>query len=1320
MTLGLKFAWGVLFFTAAFLNLASGQVLYINEFMASNTKTLTDEYAEYDDWVEIYNPGDTGVDLGGMYLTDDLTNLTKCRIPTTDPGGTTIDPHGFMIFWFDDKPAQGVRHINTKLSGSGEQIGLVAADGATIIDSITFGQQTADVSQGRKPDGTSNWFLFSQATPGAANTTGGVNPPTDPPTFSQAGGFYTAGFDLTLSATSPTAHICYTLDGSEPTENASLTPYPYMFQEIRNLAKVDGTGPTETRYSQTYLYSGPITINPTQVNNPARVVRARVFDSGHSPSPIITQTYIFNNTSTLPVLSLSTTPTFLWSNTNNADTGGIFVMGPGPYGAREDWFDPSNVWKDWERPVHVEFFEPSGILAFSLDAGIKLTGGTTRLTPQKPVTIHARGDYGPKTIPYQVFPDLPFQEFGALIFRCSGDDWVYTLFQDAMITGLVKDLDVDIQAYRPAKAYVNGEYYGIYEIRERQNEEYLAAHYGVDSEMVDILENNQEVAAGDATNYQALMTYVRSHDTSLATTYSDLKGLMEMDNYIDYMITEIYAANTDWPGGNTRYWRPKITNGRWRWMLHDLDYGFAAPFGNSVSALNPNHDTLAFASSDEKTWWSNPTWSTELFRKLLQSSEFEKEFVRRFADYLNITFAPARVIQHINAKKAGIEAEMGAQIARWKDDATPWSDAEGIKMSPIADLSHWNIQVNRLISFANQRPNFVRGHLQSKFGYDPVNVTFNITPAGAGKIRVNRMNLPIPSGESWTGIYFTDVQLQMLALPNKGFKFQNWVGLTGGAIASKTPTGNLNITANFTPDATNDNAVFITEINYNSAPDFTPGNWIELYNPHDFPVDLSGWQFKDSNDNHVFVFPPNTAIGPKWYLVLCEDKISFHNCFPQVDNYIGNLGFGLKDSGEQLRLYDPEGMLVDSLIYDDTAPWPTEPDGTGPTLELKQLSLDNSLPSSWATSPGHGSPGKENSIHCYLLTTSVVNEHGTLSPASKYCDKNSAETLTATPDPGYRVKRWTGTDNDTSTATTNTITMNTAKTVTVEFELITGTQYQLTTTVTGGHGTLQPATGAFYDAGTVVNLAAAPNSGYRVKKWTGTDNDSSTSGSNTVTMASAKTVTVEFELIPPVRYKLTGSVVSGHGTIYPLSAIYDPGKTVALTAVPDPGYRVKKWTGTDNDASTENTNTVTMTSDKTVTVEFELIPIIQYKLTATVSGGNGTLFPPDGVFDPGKTVTLTATANSGYRVKKWTGTNYDTSTAKTNTVTMNSDKTVTVEFEKIDGATILPSTSPTGTEDGTGTTEDTTKPALPCAGAGPLLAVALCLAGLLLGAAKPD
>ena len=154
--------------------------------------------------------------------------------------------------------------------------------------------------------------------------------------------------------------------------------------------------------------------------------------------------------------------------------------------------------------------------------------------------------------------------------------------------------------------------------------------------------------------------------------------------------------------------------------------------------------------------------------------------------------------------------------------------------------------------------------------------------------------------------------------------------------------------------------VVINEINYRPS---IPGDWVELYNPTDETIAIGLWMLKDDNDDHVFTIPADQILNPGQYLILCENTIAFKGYFPDVGNFIGDFGFGLKSEGDQVRLFDSNGVLVDRVGYDDIAPWPTGPDGTWPTLELVHPSLDNALGKNWAAAAGNGTPGEINSVY---------------------------------------------------------------------------------------------------------------------------------------------------------------------------------------------------------------------------------------------------------------------------------------------------------------------------------------------------------------------
>jgi parallel beta-helix repeat protein len=168
--------------------------------------------------------------------------------------------------------------------------------------------------------------------------------------------------------------------------------------------------------------------------------------------------------------------------------------------------------------------------------------------------------------------------------------------------------------------------------------------------------------------------------------------------------------------------------------------------------------------------------------------------------------------------------------------------------------------------------------------------------------------------------------------------------------------------------------VIFNEINYKSANSFDTGDWVELYNINESEADISGWFFKDSDSNHIFEIPAGTIIQPGGYLVLCSELPIFRQLYPDLENAIGDFSFGLSSSGELIRLYNHTGIMIDSVLFGNDSPWPAEPNGQGPTLELKNPFLDNTLGENWAASEAHGTPGAINS--CFVSNSIIESEDG--------------------------------------------------------------------------------------------------------------------------------------------------------------------------------------------------------------------------------------------------------------------------------------------------------------------------------------------------------
>lgn len=845
------------------------QQIVINEVMASNKVTLFDENGDASDWIELHNPGSAAVNLSGYGISDDPADSMKWRF-----NNTTIQAGGYLLVFASDKNRYGIQlHTNFKISASGETLVLTDSSGV-IIDRVAVPVTALDISYARSTDGAISWEL-QKPSPGLKNNGIKIEGWADSISVSHRGGFYPAQIAVTLSAGA--SSLFYTLDGSIPDS-------------------------TKTKYT------APIAITKTTV------MKAISYKQNYLPTRPITHTYLINESTTLPVISLSASPYDLFDATN-----GIYP----------------NYTKDWERAAHVEFFEDDKSPGFSEDCGINIYGSQSATFPQKSLGVKFKQDYGVSKIEYDLFPGFRVKTFDSFVLRNSGNDFQYTHIRDAMMQMLVKDLDIDYQEYRPAATFINGQYWGIYNIREKISEHYVEHRYGVDPDSVDLLENNMMVINGDSLHYRRLIDYVSSQDMKTPAAYAYLDSVIDLDECILYFGAQAYYDNMDWPGTNIKFWRERSAKGKWRWFLFGLDFGFG------LYAHGPSEDHIAFMFSTIETRYSNPPWSTLLQRKLIENPIIRNRFINQVADLLNTNFKSPRVVSTITTLANRIAAELPKHRTRW-----------GITGE----------NTTKLTTFANERPAYLRTHMRTYFncGNDG---TLTLSASAGGSVQLNTLTLHT-ANLPFSGVYFQNTPIYLKAIPLPGYKFTGWTG----AKTSLTDTISLNIasstnlTANFSRDSSATTEIVINEINYNSSSQFNSGDWVEFYNGNPFSVDMSGWKFSDSDPTHAFSFPTGTIVEPDHYIVLAEDSIVFAVSFPDVKDYFGKMGFGFSGSGESMKLMNEKGITVDSLEYDDQAPWPLEADALGSTLELVNHQNDNTLAANWKASLGHGSPGKKNSV----------------------------------------------------------------------------------------------------------------------------------------------------------------------------------------------------------------------------------------------------------------------------------------------------------------------------------------------------------------------
>lgn len=789
----------------------------------------------------------------------------------------------------------GTLHTDFKLSSRGESLYLFRPNGL-LEDSVQIPALPKDLSMGRFPDGQNNWVYYQNPSPGEANSPDFFDGfLQDSIQFSHESGSYDAAIHLSLTHSDPGAAIYYTLDGREPGSSDSL------YSEAISLAKTT-------------------------------VIRARAFREGFVPSPMITHTFLINEGSSLPTISLVTDPVHLWDRDS-----GMYVLGDEH---ESDFpFFGANFWQDWEKPVHLSVMDETGDVAYQTDAGMKIFGGWSRALDQKSLSLFARSKYGDEPFAYPFFPDRPYDEYEALVLRNSGNDWGRSMMRDGMMTGLMKDSDVDVQAYRPIRLFLNGQYWGIQNMREKINEHYLASLHGVDPSTVDLLEFNGNLIFGDNTAYRDMIQFIQSANLSLDNNYELVADQIDLDNYIQYQVAQIYFDNTDWPGNNIKYWR--ADGGKWRWVLFDTDFGFGI-----WDPLTYQNNTLQFALEANGPGWPNPPWSTLLFRKLTQNETFRHAFINQYADELNTRFIPQSVSDHITRLSNHIQPEINKHLNRWNRNSNDWSNV-------ISQMRNW----------ANQRPTHARSHIRHVFQLpSQQKIQVENPEIEKGLIQLNSVLI---EHRTWNGIYFESVPISLTAIAKPGYVFDHWSGdvnSTETEIVLDLKQTTV-VVAHFKEsegDQNDASPIVINEINYKSSDSFDTGDWVELLNVSEEPVDLANWEFKDGNDGNVFLFPEQTVLPPQEFLVLCRDQDRFDSLLPDVSNRIGNLDFGFSSNGESLRLYDQHGILRDAVGYESQAPWPESPNGTGATLALISPSLDNSLYESWRADAQPGTPGAAN------------------------------------------------------------------------------------------------------------------------------------------------------------------------------------------------------------------------------------------------------------------------------------------------------------------------------------------------------------------------
>ncbi|WP_161568099.1 CotH kinase family protein [Exiguobacterium sp. SH0S1] len=509
------------------------------------------------------------------------------------------------------------------------------------------------------------------------------------PTFSLDSGLYPSGQMVTLSGEGV---VYYTLDGTEPTLQAQRfeEPIPLELPDVPRLSS------ESTTLEETTSVKGDVL--------DALTVRAASYIDGVF-SPIETRTYVLKPeafASSLPVVALTVDPADLFD-----ERIGIFTSGDVEAGT--EWIEGNYFQRgqDWERPVTVEWFEENGEVAFRQDAGIRVHGGYSRAHAQKSLRLYARSDYGQSTFLHPFFASRNTDRFERLLLRNGGNDWNHALLRDAYMQRLVEGRSLDVQASEPVIVMLNGEYWGVHNARELHGEHYLYEKYGVISEEMAILESNRYVEDGfevdhgknaDLIHYRETVRIATDATLTEEERMRQLEGRIDIDNFLEYVAYQSFFGNKDTLYNNTKMWR-KTTNvsvdgpvghdGKWRWLVYDLDQGFSQllPIEEGVE-----EDLIAHFLDDRP--------ETVLFRSIVSTEAGEQRFTDIMGALLEETLDSERMVQILDEMRYVIEPELPRSIKRWDN---------------IESVSAWESELDKMRKFAQERPDRVREQMKRAF-----------------------------------------------------------------------------------------------------------------------------------------------------------------------------------------------------------------------------------------------------------------------------------------------------------------------------------------------------------------------------------------------------------------------------------------------------------------------------------------------------------------------------------------------------------------------------------------------------------------------------
>ena len=659
------------------LCLANTSGLYITEVMTGNKSIHGPNVTYFYDYIEIYNMSGQAVNLKGYGLSDNIKKPRKWQFPDI-----TIENNSYLVIYCDTTQTtkDGVYYFtNFNLKKSGETVCLSTPTGE-ILDKVVVPQLYDDTSYGRTL-GQAGLFYYSAPTPGTENGLGFTGY-AEAPTFNVAGGLYerplTGENAVTISVPANSV-VRYTLDSTDPNETSPL-------------------------------YTGPIEVERNTV------IRARAFRDGVEASQIISQTYLISVYHTMPVICLTTDPDNLWN-----EEYGALADGPNiDKSTSTPWFKNATYGqKNWF-PAWLEYTDENGQLQISQGVRFRIMGQYSLDMPQKSMFIKADGQFGKSEFDYALFDDRPYTTYKSFVLRNGGQDGLYTRVMDGLEARIIDQADSTLvtQSWKPVIVYIDGEYWGHFNMRERAGVDMIAQHEGwANADDIDLLQSDglksTQVKQGSNADYKDLYNRVLNANLNDdPELLAEVEANFDIDNMFDYYIFESFYGNSD--PGNVRFYRnTKSGDGKWRYLVFDMDWGlFSATYtekGKEYARAGVSY------YMNESGAGTHHIKSTLFLRRLVQVPKYRDKFLKRYGELFNTVLTTENMVSLFYEMTAQIKPEMQMHSERWATEM-PAQVSFDVPKNATGAYNYWITRCERAVRVMNRRPHFIWLDIQSYFG----------------------------------------------------------------------------------------------------------------------------------------------------------------------------------------------------------------------------------------------------------------------------------------------------------------------------------------------------------------------------------------------------------------------------------------------------------------------------------------------------------------------------------------------------------------------------------------------------------------------------